>query len=103
VRLNPNTGTWELEDDSPLAVRSVEEGPRAAYTQDTLDTFWTNAGLAVVIAAYRKRMEQAIQHAPDGTPFVDSFTQVWQEVLDDVVTNLQGAIEKRWRDEATVP
>jgi hypothetical protein len=81
----------------------VEEGPRAAYTQDTLETFWTNAGLAVVIAAYRKRMEAAIQAAPDGTPFIDSFTEVWQGVLDDVVTNLQDAIDQEHGDEATVP
>lgn len=98
MRLNPNTGTWELEDDSPLAVHAVEETPRAAYTEDDYEKIVDRILLAAAAAAHDK-----IQAQLDDKGYVDSFTQVWQELLDDVTTNIQEAIEKRRKDETAIP
>lgn len=91
MRRNPNTGRWELEDDAPISVRAVEESPRAAYTSDDQEAIACRVESAVAAARFQERLERRIQEAP----YIDSFAHVWQEFLDDIVTTIQDAIERK--------
>ena len=68
-------GVWHLEDDSPRAVRCVEETPRAAYSVDDLEAVLTRAYLAVALA-WLEECSVNLTH-------IDSFTMIWKALLNN--------------------
>lgn len=79
MKQNQNTGKWELEDDSPTSVRAVEEGPRAAYTEDDPDSVASRINAAI---------EPESPLTQTHTPITDSYTLVWENFRQDQLAHL---------------